>query len=346
MCSLESFHLWYVFACGNGVNCLKKQVQTNLTRVMLAILHPTLQGPSRGWGVALASHGFPRGSGIHRWRVRLDSVNRRGHVFLGVATRQTALGSYLGADRHGWGYLVSQDLYHGGSRLRSGYGSRMSAGMTVELTLNTDIGLLSVGNADTGEDFGLAMNNLYQDISNSGGGTAGGIGLAGINGTREGRIDGRGVGMGTGGTPLSAAAATTNLGRGSGVDTQGTLWPAFAMHQPGDSVTFLPRRADDGYSMPRTLSAGGGTGTATGGYRSLQTLLGPGGGGMMGGIGGGPGLGGGGPFAGQSLPLGYPDPLLLEHATAALEMAAGVLREARQGQDEDENDEGVGLVVR
>lgn len=94
--------------------------------------------------------------------MRLDSVNRRGHVFLGVATRQTALGSYLGADRHGWGYLVSQDLYHGGSRLRSGYGSRMSAGMTVELTLNTDVGLLSVGNADTGEDFGPAMNNLYQ----------------------------------------------------------------------------------------------------------------------------------------------------------------------------------------
>ncbi|CAM9226628.1 unnamed protein product, partial [Sphacelaria rigidula] len=120
------------------------------------------QGPARGWGVALATGGFPRGSGIHRWRVRLDSVNRRGHVFLGVATRQTALGSYLGADRHGWGYLVSQDLYHGGSRLRSGYGSRMSAGMTVELTLNTDVGLLSVGNADTGEDFGPAMNNLYQ----------------------------------------------------------------------------------------------------------------------------------------------------------------------------------------
>ncbi|CAN0492926.1 unnamed protein product, partial [Hapterophycus canaliculatus] len=112
------------------------------------------------WGVALATHGFPRGSGIHRWRVRLDSVNRRGHVFLGVATRQTALGSYLGADRNGWGYLVSQDLYHGGSRLRSGYGARMSAGMTVELTLNTDVGLLSVGNADTGEDFGPAMNNL------------------------------------------------------------------------------------------------------------------------------------------------------------------------------------------
>lgn len=225
----------------------------------------------------------------------------------------------------------------------------MSAGMTVELTLNTDIGVLSVGNADTGEDFGSAMNNLYQDMSSSGGGTAGGIGLGGINGSRDERIDGRGVGTWTGGTPLSAAAAaatTANLGRGNGVDTQGTLWPAFAMHQPGDSVTFLPRRAEDGFSMPRTLSSGGATGTTMGGYRSLQALLGPGSGGMTGGVGGGPGGGGGGPFTGQSLPLGYPDPLLLEHATAALEMAAGVLREAGEGRDEDENDEGVGVVAR
>ncbi|CAN0450080.1 unnamed protein product, partial [Discosporangium mesarthrocarpum] len=149
------------------------------------------QGPARGWGVALATAGFPPRCGLRRWRVRLDSVNRRCHVFLGVATRRAALGSYLGADRHGWGYLVSQDLYHGGSRLRSGYGVRMVSGMTVEMTLDTDAGVLSVGNADTGEDFGPAL-------------------------------EGRG-------------------GHGSGSEGQDTiLYPAFAMHQPGDSVTFLP----------------------------------------------------------------------------------------------------------
>ncbi|CAN0048567.1 unnamed protein product, partial [Choristocarpus tenellus] len=126
------------------------------------------QGPNRGWGVALATHGFSRGSGVHRWRVHLDSVNRRGHIFLGVATRRASLGSYLGADRHGWGYLVSQDLYHGGSRLRSGYGTRMLAGMTVEMILDTDEGVLSVGNADTGEDFGPAMTGLYENGSSGG----------------------------------------------------------------------------------------------------------------------------------------------------------------------------------
>lgn len=307
-----------------------------------------LQGPARGWGVALATHGFPRGSGIHRWRVRLDSVNRRGHVFLGVATRQTALGSYLGADRHGWGYLVSQDLYHGGSRLRSGYGARMSAGMTVELTLNTDMGLLSVGNADTGQDFGPAMNNLYEDI----GGFAGsGMGLGG---GRDGRVEGRG---GVGATSLSAAAAATlavtGKGGGTGADSQqATLWPAFAMHQPGDSVTFLPRRGDDGYAAPRAMAGGvvGAAAAAATGYRSLQSLMGSGSGGS-GGAGGllaSGGGGRGGAFATQALPLGYPDPLLMDHACAALKMAAGVLRDvgSGRGQGDGEIGEGGGVVAR
>lgn len=322
-----------------------------------------LQGPARGWGVALATHGFSRGTGIHRWRVRLDSVNRRGHVFLGVATRQTALGSYLGADRHGWGYLVSQDLYHGGSRLRSGYGARMSAGMTVELTLNTDMGLLSVGNADTGEDFGPAMNNLYED---GGGGLAGagiGLGVGGGGSNRDARIDGRGgAEAGAGATSLSAAAAATLAacgrggGGGGGADSQQQqLFPAFAMHQPGDSVTFLPRRPDDGYAASRTVPGSVmGAAAAAGGYRSLQSLMaGSGSGSAAGGImmSGGASGGGGGAFATQALPLGYPDPLLVDHSCAALKMAARVLREAGQGQGREHEDggdeeDGGGVVAR
>lgn len=306
------------------------------------------QGPARGWGVALATHGFSRGSGIHRWRVRLDSVNRRGHVFLGVATRQTALGSYLGADRHGWGYLVSQDLYHGGSRLRSGYGARMSAGMTVELTLNTDIGLLSVGNADTGEDFGPAMNNLYEDV--------GGLAGAGISlgGGRDARIEPRGGGAGA--TSLSAAAAATLAasfrgggGGGGGADSQpATLWPAFAMHQPGDSVTFLPRTGSDSYAAPRPLAGGIAGAAAAAGYRSLQSLVGGGSGGPGGSFGGimSSGGAGEGAFATQALPLGYPDPLLVDHACTALKMAAGVLREAGKCGGEEDAADGGGVVAR
>ena len=286
-------------------------------------------------------------------------MNRRGHIFLGVATRQTALGSYLGADRHGWGYLVSQDLYHGGSRLRSGYGSRMSAGMTVELTLNTDIGLLSVGNADTGEDFGTAMSNLYEDID-SASGVISSLGGGSGGGNRDARIDGRGAGASS--TRLvaaaanAAAAATLAVTGRVGGDAQGTLWPAFAMHQPGDSVTFLPRRAEDGYTLPRSLASSGpspvasaalAAATAAGPYRSLNAFMGGMGNGMISGIGG---MGAGEGFAGQALPLGYPNPLLMEHARVALEMAAVVLREAVCGgagvAGEDLDGDCVGVVTR
>lgn len=248
---------------------------------------------------------------------------------------------------------MSQDLYHGGSRLRSGYGARMSAGMTVELTLNTDMGLLSVGNADTGEDFGPAMNNLYEDVGGLAGSGMGGLG-GGSGSNRDARIDGRGGGAGA--TSLSAAAAATlaaaGKGGGSGADLQqATLWPAFAMHQPGDSVTFLPRRGDDGYAAPRNIAGGVmGAAAAATGYRSLQSLMGSGSGGN-GGAGGimasSSGARGGG-FATQALPLGYPDPLLMDHSCTALKMAAGVLREAGngRGQGDGETGEGDGVVAR
>lgn len=229
----------------------------------------------------------------------------------------------------------------------------MSAGMTVELTLNTDIGMLSVGNADTGEDFGPAMTNLYQDAGGAVGG-GGGISLGGGGGGvgRDSRLESR-----SSMSSLSAAAASAAAAAPGGTmadDAHGTLWPAFAMHQPGDSVTYLPRRSDDGYAMSRsqpvsTLNAGGG-------YRSLQSLLG---GGFMNGVGVGGGFGslgsatGGGPvasaFAGQALPLGYPDPLLLEHASSALELTAEILRGAGWGEgrlpDEDSR-VGVDIVYR
>lgn len=208
--------------------------------------------------------------------------------------------------------------------------------MTVELTLNTDIGLLSVGNADTGEDFGPAMTNLYEGLDGVASGVFSTLG-GGSGGIRDTRIDGRGSGGGPSSTRLmaAAAAAATNLGTaGRGVmDAQGTLWPAFAMHQPGDSVTFLPRRADDSYTLPRPLSGSASSAAAAaaavaGPYQNLQSFMGGIGGGMMGGGGGMPGGEG---LAGQALPLGYPDPLLVEHARAALEMAAAVLREAVRG---------------
>jgi SPRY domain len=114
--------------------------------------------------------------------------SRRGHVFLGIARRKVALDGYLGSDSHGWGYLISQDLYHAGSRVRADYGSRMGAGNTVLLSLDTDAGTLSIEDADSGEHFGVAFSDLYS----------------------------------------SASSAADSV-----------LYPAFALHKPGDSLSVL-----------------------------------------------------------------------------------------------------------
>lgn len=128
-----------------------------------------MQGPDKGWGVALSRRGFAKGTGTHRWTVRLDRVNRRGHVFLGVARRSVGLASFLGNDASGWGYLQSQDLYHGGSRKRSQYGEKMSQGGKIEVFLDSDQGTLSLGNADRGPvNFGIAFTDLYAGMPSSG----------------------------------------------------------------------------------------------------------------------------------------------------------------------------------
>jgi len=133
------------------------------------------QGSEKGWGVALSKRGFARNTGVHRWRIRLDRVNKRGHVFLGVARRSVGLSSFLGNDTSGWGYLQTQDLYHASSLRRRQYGEKMNQGSTLEVTLDTDEGTLSIGDADRGINFGVAFSDLYS--------SAGGVILSGNDAT-------------------------------------------------------------------------------------------------------------------------------------------------------------------
>ncbi|CAM9265674.1 unnamed protein product, partial [Phaeothamnion confervicola] len=172
------------------------------TSIDFAVACRLEQGPTRGWGVALAARGFARGTGIHSWRVRLENVNRRGHVFIGVASRRVQLDGYLGADKFGWGALVSQDLYHGGARVGAGYGKRQAAGGVFELRLDTDQpggGELRLADAVTGEDFGPAFQGMFVELES---GASGGGGAS----------------------------------DGAGEDV--LLFPAIALHQPGDALRY------------------------------------------------------------------------------------------------------------
>lgn len=69
------------------------------------------QRASKVWGSVMSSHYFNPKSGIHRWAVRLDKCER-GHVFIGVATAQAGLKTYVGGDKFGWGMIGTQALWH------------------------------------------------------------------------------------------------------------------------------------------------------------------------------------------------------------------------------------------
>jgi hypothetical protein len=70
-----------------------------------------LQRASKVWGSVLSSTYFEPKTGIHRWAVKLDRCER-GHVFVGVATSQAGMRSYVGSDKHGWGMIGTQALWH------------------------------------------------------------------------------------------------------------------------------------------------------------------------------------------------------------------------------------------
>ncbi len=69
------------------------------------------QRASKVWGTVISTRHFGPKTGIHRWAVRLDKCER-GHVFLGVATSQCSTRTYVGGDKHGWGMIGTQALWH------------------------------------------------------------------------------------------------------------------------------------------------------------------------------------------------------------------------------------------
>ena len=69
------------------------------------------QRASKLWGNVLSTQYYSPKTGIHRWAVRLDKCER-GHVFIGVATSQASVKTYVGGDKHGWGMIGTQALWH------------------------------------------------------------------------------------------------------------------------------------------------------------------------------------------------------------------------------------------
>ncbi|RQM25610.1 hypothetical protein B5M09_007285, partial [Aphanomyces astaci] len=119
------------------------------------------QHTAKQWGMVLSTYACAPNTGLHEWAVRLDRCEK-GHVFLGVCTRDAAVSTYVGGDRQGWGLIGTRALWHNRSKVRGDYGDGFSTGSTVRIRLNTDTGALSFGLVDDDSDWGTAFDGLTQ----------------------------------------------------------------------------------------------------------------------------------------------------------------------------------------
>lgn len=76
-----------------------------------------IQRASKVWGAVLSSTHFSPKTEIHSWAIRRDKCER-GHVFVGVATSQASMRTYVDIDKYGWGVIGTQALWHDRRKVR------------------------------------------------------------------------------------------------------------------------------------------------------------------------------------------------------------------------------------
>lgn len=168
------------------------------------------QRASKVWGTVLSSTAFSPKTGIYRWAVRLDKCER-GHVFIGVATAQASMRTYVGGDKYGWGMIGTQALWHDRRKIRGDYGATFRTGSTIIVTLDTDAGTIaySLWNDNTSAS-SYSVDQVVQNISSP---------------RRQGQgfstIEDWGVAF-------------------EGLPLDSKLYPAVGLYQRDDKVTLLP----------------------------------------------------------------------------------------------------------
>lgn len=110
------------------------------------------------WSTILGTTPFC--TGINYWELHLDK-SATSYLFIGVATRDADLTTFLGGDDNGWGFIGDRALYHKRTKVKA-YGERFGQGDTIAVTLNMDRGTLSF--SKNGQDLGVAFEGLVGSL--------------------------------------------------------------------------------------------------------------------------------------------------------------------------------------
>ena len=111
----------------------------------------------KSWSTVLGTRSMAPNSGVYEWVVEIE-VCEKGHVFLGIATEQANLDSYVGCDRHGWGLIGTKALWHNKQKVLSNYGSGFQGKSLVSVRYDSDQHTLSYFNA--AREWGVAFSDL------------------------------------------------------------------------------------------------------------------------------------------------------------------------------------------
>jgi hypothetical protein len=113
---------------------------------------------NESWSTVLATTGFVCGSNY--WEVHIDK-SPTSYIFIGAARRSVDLGTFLGGDENGWGYIGDRALYHKRTKVKA-FGERFGEGDTIGVTLDMDRGTLSF--SKNGADLGVAFEGLAGEL--------------------------------------------------------------------------------------------------------------------------------------------------------------------------------------
>jgi len=196
------------------------------------------QRATKVWGTVLSTACFLPKSGVHRWAIKLEKCER-GHVFVGVATSSASTKTYIGGDKHGWGLIGTQALWHDRNKIRSDYGSTFRSGATIVVTLDTNVGTLR---------FGL-WKEAVSGSENASGPISPSQGTAPLTSPRVG----------------AAAGSVVSMIEDWGIAFEGLpldvkLYPAVGLYQRDDKATLFavsnPIKASSGKSASSAISSG------------------------------------------------------------------------------------------